>query len=53
MTNEDISNQNLGLEVGTEAPPIDIEDIYGKRIVLKDLTQKWNVLFIEFFRGAF
>jgi hypothetical protein len=41
-----------GLSVGTTAPMIDTQDIYGKPINLNKLLQEFNGILIDFFRGS-
>ena len=40
-----------GLSVGSKAPMIDTQDIYGNLINLNKLLEEYNGVLIDFFRG--
>ena len=41
-----------GLSVGSIAPLIDTQDIYGNTINLNDLLLEFKGIFLDFFRGS-
>ena len=40
-----------GLSVGSKAPMIDTQDIYGNSINLDSILEKYDGVLIDFFRG--
>jgi peroxiredoxin len=40
-----------GLSVGSKAPMIDTQDIYGKSINLNKLLEEYDGVLLDFFRG--
>jgi hypothetical protein len=40
-----------GLSVGSKAPIIDTQDIYGDQINLNNLLEEYEGVLIDFFRG--
>lgn len=42
-----------GLDIGTNAPIIDTNDILGNKINTREILKEYNGILIDFFRGAF
>lgn len=52
MTEEQNSNSEFGLQLGTKAPIININDIFDNKINLTEILQNYHGVVLDFFRGA-